>query len=64
MLQPMDTRSTPNPRPPTQRLSANAALLFDRASLEGLECQDSGWDEWDCCVIEQDLREEIAKLTH
>jgi hypothetical protein len=34
-------------------------FLFDRATLEGVECQDSGWDEWDACVAEQDLRDSI-----
>lgn len=53
----MDTQHTPNPaRSALERL---LPMLYDRASLEGLECQDSGWDEWDACVAEQDLREQV-----
>ena len=42
-------------------------LLYDRASLEGLECQESGWEEWDACVAEQDIRlesEQLLSLAH
>lgn len=56
----MDTaRPTASARSNLERL---LPLLYDRASLEGLECQDSGWDEWDACVAEQDLRLETERL--
>jgi hypothetical protein len=60
MLQPMDTfTTTPAARSHLERLlTASSALLFDRASLDGVECLDSGWDEWDACVAEQDVRDE------
>ena len=54
----MDTTRTPTARSNMERL---LPFLFDRASLEGLECQESGWDEWDACVAEQDLRSEIER---
>lgn len=63
----MDTFSRPTAtrssleRPSSQLIGE---LLFDRASVEGLECRESGWDEWDVCVAEQDLRLAIAKLLH
>ena len=56
----MDTPHTPaSARSNWERL---LPLLHDRASLEGLECQDSGWEEWDACVAEQDLRLETQRL--
>ncbi len=58
MLRSMNTAHTP--RPSRAKLpSGTGSILFDRASLEGLECQDSGWDEWDTCVAEQDLRDAV-----
>lgn len=45
------------PAPARSSLERLLPVLYGRASLEGLECQDSGWDEWDACVAEQDLRE-------
>ena len=67
MLQAMDTFSRPTAtRSQPERLPRNPAgeLLFDRASVDGLECAESGWDEWDTCVAEQDLRLAVAKLFH
>ncbi|MFN4116592.1 MAG: hypothetical protein ACK4F7_08865 [Inhella sp.] len=57
---PKATRSQP------ERLPSNLAgeLLFDRASVGSVECSEAGWDEWDTCVAEQDLRLAIAKLFH
>jgi hypothetical protein len=41
----MDTATTPTARPLSR--SAFNAILFDRAGLDGLEVQESSWDEWD-----------------
>lgn len=53
----MDTQHTSSTA--RSRLERLLPMLYDRASLEGLECQDSGWDEWDAVVAEQDLREQM-----
>ena len=67
MLQAMDTFNHPNAtRSHLERLPSNLAgeLLFDRASVDSVECAEAGWEEWDTCVAEQDLRLAIAKLLH
>ena len=60
MLRPMNTTKTPRPSRSPVPLSTGS-ILFDRASLEGMECLDSGWDEWDTCVAEQDLRSAVLE---
>lgn len=66
MLSAMDTTNRPTARSKPERLSPQriGELLFDRASVDGVECAESGWDEWDTCVAEQDLRLAIATLLH
>ena len=56
----MDTPRTPAAT--RSNLERLLPLLYDRASLEGLECQESGWEEWDACVAEQDIRLESEQL--
>lgn len=58
MLPAMDKTTTPT----ADRSLDLSALLHDRATLEGVECVDSGWEEWDCCVAEQDLQLALAEL--
>lgn len=58
MLQAMDKTSTPT----TARSLDLSALLHDRATLEGVECVESGWEEWDSCVAEQDFQRALAEL--
>jgi hypothetical protein len=60
MLRSMSTAKPPHFSRSPAALCAGS-ILFDRASLEGLECLDSGWDEWDNCVAEQDLRNAILE---
>jgi|GEM_PF-5703261 len=67
MLQVMDTftrRNTARSQPERPPNNPAGELLFDRASVDAIECRESGWDEWDVCVAEQDLRLERARRLH
>ncbi len=55
----MDTANTPTARPLSR--SALIAILFDRAGLDGLEVQETSWDEWDIWSDVQLMRMNLDK---
>jgi len=52
-------RPLPPPVAPPRHNAARELWLQERASLDGLECSEVGWDEWDASVSAQDEAEAL-----
>lgn len=55
------THTVANARPLSR--SALIGILFDRADLDGLEVNDTSWDEWDLWSDVQLLQMNLDRLT-
>lgn len=67
MLAAMNSSSTPSParpRHPMRHPVLLHALTSDRASLDGLECSDGSWEEWDASVAARDRVEPKSAESH